>query len=68
MNVRHFEWLHSFSIKNIFDDKMDLRLCYFHVTICRCEKQRSNKTRPYPYHSKVSGKVSDNAFSKIAMN
>ena len=26
--------LHSFSIKNIFHDKMDLRLFYFHVTIC----------------------------------
>ena len=25
--------LHSFSIKNIFYDKMDLKLFYFHVTI-----------------------------------
>ena len=29
MNVRH-----SFSISNIFYDKMDLRLFYFDVTIC----------------------------------
>ena len=34
MNVRHPEGvLHSFSIKNIFYDKMDLRLFYFHMTI-----------------------------------
>ena len=26
--------LHSFSIKNVFYDKMDLRGFYFHVTIC----------------------------------
>ena len=26
--------LHSFSIKNIFYDKMDLSLFYFRVTIC----------------------------------
>ena len=33
MNVRHpMGVLHSFSIKNIFYDKMDLRLFYFHVT------------------------------------
>ena len=32
MNVRHsMGVLHSFSIKNIFYDKMDLRLFYFHV-------------------------------------
>ena len=32
MNVRHSQGvLHSFSIKNIFHDKMDLRLFYFHV-------------------------------------
>ena len=35
MNVRHpMEVLHSFSIKNIFHGKMDLRLFYFCVTIC----------------------------------
>ena len=35
MNVRHpMGVLHSFSIKNIFYDKMDLRLFYFHVKIC----------------------------------
>ena len=34
MNVRHpMGVLHSFSIKNIFYDKMDLRLFYFGVTI-----------------------------------
>ena len=34
MNVRHaIGDLHSFSIKNIFYDKMDLRLFYFDVTI-----------------------------------
>ena len=26
--------LHSFSIKNIFHDKMDLRIFYFRVMIC----------------------------------
>ena len=32
MNVRHpMGVLHSFSIKNIFCDKMDLRLFYFDV-------------------------------------
>ena len=32
MNVRHPMGVsHSFSIKNIFYDKMDLRLFYFHV-------------------------------------
>ena len=36
MNVRHLMGvLHSFFIKNIFYDKMDLRLFYFHVTIFR---------------------------------
>ena len=39
MNVRHPMGvlqgvLDSFSIKNIFYDKMDLRRFYFHVTIC----------------------------------
>ena len=35
MNVRHpMGVLHSFSIKNIFDDKMDLGLFYFDVAIC----------------------------------
>ena len=35
MNVRHpMGVVHSFSIKNIFYDKIDLRLFYFHVTIC----------------------------------
>ena len=33
MNVRPMGVLHSFSIKNIFDDKMDLRLFNFDVTI-----------------------------------
>ena len=34
MNGRHpVGVLHSFSIKNIFYDKMDLRLFYFHVMI-----------------------------------
>ena len=34
MNVRHpIGVLHSFSIKNIFHDKMDLRVFYFRVTI-----------------------------------
>ena len=34
MNVRHpMGVLHSFSIKNIFYDKMDVRLFYFRVTI-----------------------------------
>ena len=28
--------LHSFSVKNIFYDKMDLRLFYFHVTGKSC--------------------------------
>ena len=38
MNVRHpMGVLHSFSIKNIFYDKMDLRLFYFHVTIYQRE-------------------------------
>ena len=33
MDVRHpMGILHSFYIKNIFYDKMDLRLLYFHVT------------------------------------
>ena len=36
MNVRHpMGVLHSFSIKNIFYDKMDLRLFYFYVTISK---------------------------------
>ena len=35
MNVRHpMGVLHSFSIKNIFYDKIDLRLFYFDVTTC----------------------------------
>ena len=34
MNVRHpMGVLHSFSIKDIFYDKMDLRLFYFNVKI-----------------------------------
>ena len=33
MNVRHhMTVLHSFSIKNIFHEKIDLKLFYFHVT------------------------------------
>ena len=36
MKVRHpIGVSHSFSIKNIFYDKTDLRLIYFHVTICK---------------------------------
>ena len=36
MNARHsMSVLHSFSIKNIFYDKMDLSLSYFHVTNCK---------------------------------
>ena len=36
INVRHPEdALYSFSIKNIFYDKMDLRLFYFHATTCK---------------------------------
>ena len=36
MNVSHpIGVLHSFSIKNIFYDKMDLRLFYFDVAICK---------------------------------
>ena len=27
--------VHSFSIKNIFYDKMDIRLFYFDVSICK---------------------------------
>ena len=35
MNLIHPEGaLHSFSIKNNFHDKMDLRLFYLHVTNC----------------------------------
>ena len=34
MNIRHSGVLHSFSIKNIFYDKMDLRFFYFDVMIC----------------------------------
>ena len=42
MNVRHpMGVLHSFSIKNIFYDKMDLWLFYFHVM--KCEKQNLEK-------------------------
>ena len=34
MNVRHpIDFLYSFSIKNIFYNKMDLRLFYFDVAI-----------------------------------
>ena len=36
MNVRHlWGFLHSFSIKNNFYDKMDLRLFYFDVAISK---------------------------------
>ena len=36
MNVRHsMGVLHSFSIKNIFYYKIDLRLFHFHVAMCR---------------------------------
>ena len=38
MNVRHpMGAFHTFSIKNIFYDKMDFRLFHFQVTICRSE-------------------------------
>ena len=33
MNVRHQGVLHPFSIKNIFYDKMDLKVFYFDVAI-----------------------------------
>ena len=34
MNTRHpYGVLHSFSNKNIFNNKMELRLFYFHATI-----------------------------------
>ena len=46
MNVRHhMSVLLSFSVKNIFCKKMDLRLFYFRVTICdtkRISKISSN--------------------------
>ena len=36
MNVRHPKGvLHPFSIKNIFYDKMDLRVFYFGVAKCK---------------------------------
>ena len=39
MNGKHpMGVLHSFSIKNIFHDIMDLRLFYFHVTIYICQQ------------------------------
>ena len=39
MNVRHPPGvLHSFSIKNVSYDKMDLRLFYFHVTTSRSSR------------------------------
>ena len=38
--------LHSFSIKNIFYDKMDLRLFYFHVT----KYSSVNKSRENLFH------------------
>ena len=38
--------LHSFSIKNIFYDKMNFRLFYFHVTIsCIQSKYAETQTR-----------------------
>ena len=38
MNVRHtMGVLHSFSIKNIFYDKIELRLFHFRKTICMSE-------------------------------
>ena len=39
----------SFSIKNIFYDKMDLRLFYFHVTTCLC-----SKIGDYDLHAEVT--------------
>ena len=42
MNVRHpMGVLHSFSIKNIFYDKMDLMLFYFDVVIWRTTFQKA---------------------------
>ena len=43
MNVRHpMGVLHSFSIKNIFYGKMDLRLFYFNMTIYKhCHNSRA---------------------------
>ena len=39
MNVRHtMGALHSFSIENIFYDKMDLRLFYFDVAPCTADQ------------------------------
>ena len=39
--------LHLFSIKNIFHDKMDFRLFYFHVTICSpCRSRATSKIPP----------------------
>ena len=41
MNVRHpMGVLHSFSIENIFYDKMDLRLSYIRVTMCNMRLSR----------------------------
>ena len=45
MNVRHpMGVLQSFSIKNIFYDKMDLRLFYFGVTIYTLQGTKSAQT------------------------
>ena len=46
MNVRHpMGFLHSFSIKNIFYDKMDVRLFNFHVTIHILHKKNEKKIK-----------------------
>ena len=45
MNARHpQDALNSFSIKNIFYNKMDLRHFYFHVMICINRNKTSAKT------------------------
>ena len=54
MNVRH-PWgvLHSFSIKNIFYDTMDLWLFYFRVTFqhftipSQCSRQTARENRKF---------------------
>ena len=44
MNVKHpMGVLHSFSIKNIFCDKIELRLFYFRVTIWKVESYNHQK-------------------------
>ena len=59
MNVRHaMGVLHLFSINNIFYDKMDLRLFYFHVTIygSHCHMAVSDWS-PSGLHTEVTSKI-----------